>query len=125
MTVNTQRMGRAFLAISMAATLMTMVQAHAKLEKSEPADKSTLAAPPAHVQLWFDDDLDVKASKIALKGTAGPVKLGPVHLMGDKTMMADITGAMADGKYTIDWQTAGDDGHVSKGVIAFTVARKK
>jgi len=125
MTLNAKRIGRTLLAICMAATLVTMVRAHAKLEKSEPADKATLAAAPVHVQLWFDDDLDVKTSKITLKGASGPIKLGPVHLMGEKSLMADITGAVVDGKYTIDWQTAGDDGHVSKGVIAFTVAKKK
>jgi methionine-rich copper-binding protein CopC len=125
MTFNRRRIGRTLLAICLAAMLVTTIQAHAKLEKSEPADKATLTAAPTHVMLTFDDELDVKASKIALKSAAGPVKLGPVHLMGKKELMADITGTLADGKYTIDWQTAGDDGHVSKGVLSFTLARKK
>ena len=42
-------------------------------------------------------------------------------MMGEKTLMAPVTGKMADGKYTVNWQTAGDDGHVQKGTFAFNV----
>ena len=45
--------------------------------------------------------------------------------MGEKTIMAAITGTMVDGKYAVDWQTAGDDGHVQKGAFTFTLTLKK
>jgi methionine-rich copper-binding protein CopC len=32
---------------------------------------------------------------------------------------------MADGRYTVNWQTAGDDGHLQKGTFAFTVKPAK
>ena len=108
------------MAVALSAVVLSViVQAHAKLEKSEPADKATLSAPPAHVELWFNEKPDVKTSKIALRSAAGPVKLGVVH------SMADITGDMPDGAYTASWQTAGDDGHVLKGEFTFSLKRVK
>jgi methionine-rich copper-binding protein CopC len=41
--------------------------------------------------------------------------------MGKNNVMAPIVGKMADGKYTVSWQTAGDDGHVQKGTFSFTL----
>jgi methionine-rich copper-binding protein CopC len=41
--------------------------------------------------------------------------------MGEKTLMAAITGTMSGGTYTVNWQTAGKDGHVIKGDFTFSV----
>jgi methionine-rich copper-binding protein CopC len=35
--------------------------------------------------------------------------------------VADFNGKLADGQYVVSWQTAGDDGHVSKGDFSFSV----
>jgi len=98
-----------------------VVQAHAKVEKSEPADGATIAAAPASIQIWFSEAVDTKVSKIVLTGPSGAVKLGPAHSMAPRSLMAGIGGTLADGAYTIDWQTAGDDGHVVKGAPHFTI----
>jgi methionine-rich copper-binding protein CopC len=113
------------LAIIVAFTLLlpALPMAHAKLEKTEPADGATIAAVPPSVQMWFDEKLDAKVSKIELTGPAGKVAVGQTHAMGDKVLMADITGKMVDGAYTVDYQTAGDDGHVQKGKFGFTLKR--
>ncbi len=108
-----------------ALVLSVIVQAHAKLEKSEPAKNATVTAPPPHLQLWFNEKPDVKTSKIELRSASGPVKLGPVHSMDAKTLMAVVSGDMPDGSYTVSWQTAGDDGHVLKGEFTFSLKRAK
>lgn len=100
------------------------LQAHMKLEKSDPASGSTLTAAPKSINLHFNEKIDVAVSKVALKGPAGEVKLGPAHAMGEKHLMADVQGTVGDGAYTISWQSAGPDGHVQKGDIAFTVKLK-
>ncbi|MBI3403571.1 MAG: copper resistance protein CopC [Acidobacteria bacterium] len=97
------------------------VEAHAKLMKTSPADKATVTKAPASVQLWFNEAIDVKLSKVEVTGPAGKVALGVVHAMEPKQLMGPITGKMADGAYTVDWQTAGDDGHVQKGSFTFTL----
>jgi hypothetical protein len=102
-------------------SLAAFPQAHAKLQKSEPAAGTTVAAPPKQIQLWFNEKLDVAVSKVELTGPAGKVELGPVHAMDAKSLMAAIGGKVADGAYTVSWQTAGDDGHVVKGDYTFTL----
>jgi copper resistance protein C len=104
-----------------AVAFVSVVHAHMKVEKTEPAEGATLAAPPPHVQLFLSEKPDLKVTKVELVGSSGKVELGPAHMMGEKALMAPITGKMADGKYTVNWQTAGNDGHVQKGTFAFTV----
>ena len=104
-----------------AVTFSIAVQAHAKLLKTSPADKATVARVPTSVQLWFNEAIDVKLSKIDVTGPEGKVTLGTVHAMEPKQLMGPITGKMADGAYTVTWQTAGDDGHVQKGSFTFTL----
>lgn len=101
--------------------LSVVLQAHMKVEKTEPANGASLNAPPPHVQLWLTEKPDLKVTKLELEGVSGKIELGPAHMMGDKTLMAAVTGKMADGKYTVNWQTAGNDGHVQKGTFAFTL----
>jgi methionine-rich copper-binding protein CopC len=100
--------------------LTALVQAHTKLEKSEPAAGASVSAPK-QIELWFNEKVDPAVSKIELTSAAGKVTLGPTHTMGGKTLMAGITGKIAAGTYTVAWQTAGDDGHVVKGDFTFTV----
>jgi methionine-rich copper-binding protein CopC len=108
-------------AVLSAVVLTVGVQAHAKLMKTSPADKATVAKAPTSVQLWFNEAIDVKLSKVELTGPEGKVALGMVHAMESKQLMGPITGKMTDGAYTVDWQTAGDDGHVQKGSFTFTL----
>jgi methionine-rich copper-binding protein CopC len=102
-----------------------LTQAHAKLQKTEPADKAALTVAPTRVQLWFSEKPDATVSKIELKGPSGIVKLGPTHIMGEKALMAAIAGPIGDGSYIVNWQTSGDDGHVQKGEFTFTLKHAK
>jgi hypothetical protein len=114
---------RIMLTLVAVLALTVWAQAHTKLEKSEPADGATLAAPPASVQLVFNEKPDLKVSKVEITGPSGKVELGPAHSMAEKDMMAPIKGTLANGKYTVAWQAAGSDGHVAKGTFSFTVQK--
>ena len=121
--VRTVRVARWLMALAAAVVLATSVQAHTKLEKSEPADGATVSRAPTMVHLFFNEKPDLKVSKVTLVGPSGNVELGPAHSMAEKDIMAAITGAVANGKYTVNWQTAGKDGHVQKGAFSFTVKK--
>ena len=41
---------------------------------------------------------------------------------GQPLRAADFKGKLAPGEYTVSWQTAGDDSHISKGDFSFSVA---
>ena len=117
---------RAFAACAAVALMLmgaTTIEAHMKLEKSEPAANAVVAAPMPHVQIYFSEAPDLKVSKLEIKGTSPKTKLVQVHVM-EKSLMAMVEGDMPDGVYTVSWQAAGDDGHVQKGDYTFTVKRK-
>jgi hypothetical protein len=121
MKVKTGAIARMIVIALLVVSGAAMLGAHTKLEKSEPSAGATLTTAPKQLQLWFNEKLDVAVSKIELTSPTGKVDLGPVHAMGEKSLMAAINGNIAAGTYTIAWQTAGDDGHVAKGDITFAV----
>jgi methionine-rich copper-binding protein CopC len=101
-----------------------VLSAHMKLEKSEPAEGATVTAPPSSVQLFFNEAPDLKVSKLTLVGPTDKATLVGTHAMG-KSLMATVQGELADGPYTVQWQGAGDDGHVQKGEVKFVLKRAK
>jgi methionine-rich copper-binding protein CopC len=120
-----RRMAVAGLGAALALAAVTTVAAHTRLQKSVPASGATVAAPPVSISLVFNEKVDVAASKVVLTGPSGAVALAAPHAMGDTQVMAPITGTLADGSYTVAWQTAGKDGHVVKGQFAFVVKRSR
>jgi methionine-rich copper-binding protein CopC len=110
--------------VSMAAAagmLTATVYAHMKAAKYEPAADATVTATPQQVQVWFTQSPDPKVSKLEVAGPAGAVKLSGFEVKPDRSIAARIDGSLADGRYTVKWQAAGDDGHVQRGEYAFTV----
>jgi methionine-rich copper-binding protein CopC len=100
-----------------------MLEAHMKVEKTEPAADAVISSPMPHVQIFFSEAPDLKVSKLEIKGPSEKTKLVQAHVMG-KSLMAMVEGEMPDGVYTVSWQSAGDDGHMQKGDFKFTVKRK-
>ena len=122
MTTRTSPLIHIALIVAIGLMLSGLVAAHATLQKTQPASGKTVSAAPTDIQLFFDEAVDLKVSKIALTGPSGPVMLGPTSAVNPKTLMAPITGKLADGIYNVNWQTAAaDDGHVSKGAFKFTL----
>jgi copper resistance protein C len=101
------------------------LSAHMKFEKAQPASDSTVTAAPASVQVWFSEAPDAKVSKVTITGPSGPVKIADVHVMDKTSLMAMVGGPMPDGRYTVAWQAAGDDGHLQKGQFVFNVKTAK
>lgn len=100
-----------------------LLDAHMKVDKSEPAANAVVTGPQAHVQIFFSEAPDLKVSKLEIKGPSEKTKLTQMHVM-DKSLMAMVEGDMPDGAYNVTWQSAGPDGHIQKGDFAFTVKRK-
>ena len=99
------------------------VFAHMKASKMEPAANATLTTPPARIQVWFTQAPDSKVSRLELAGPAGTVKLTGFRVTTEKSIVAQVDGTLADGRYTTRWQSAGNDGHVQKGEYGFTIKR--
>ena len=95
--------------------------AHMQATKMAPAADATIAASPAQVEVWFSQEPDPKLSKLEVSGASGAVKLKPIQITKNMSIVAAIDGTLADGRYMVRWQSAGDDGHVQKGEYAFSV----
>jgi methionine-rich copper-binding protein CopC len=121
----TRRIRTAALAVAATLLVAATLAAHAKVTKTLPAADETVTAKPTVVQVWFSEAPDAKVSKLTLEGPSGAVKLGTVAAGAGNSIAAPIEGPLADGKYTVNWQTAGKDGHVQKGAFAFTVRQTR
>jgi copper resistance protein C len=109
------------MVIALSLVAATTALAHMKAAKSEPAADSTVTSSPARVQVWFTQAPDPKLSKLEVTGPAGAVKLNGFRVNDDKSIVAAVDGTLANGRYRVRWQSAGDDGHVQKGEFAFSV----
>ncbi len=117
--VMTLRLLRICAAVLFVAVLVRPVEGHMKPVKSEPA--ADAAASPKQVQVWFTQSPDPKLSKLEMTGPSGSIELTGVRVTADKSIIATVDGSLADGRYSVRWQAAGDDGHLQKGEFAFTV----
>lgn len=93
--------------------------AHADLARSDPADGSTLSAPPAAVRAWFTEAVDT--GTLAVEDAAGrEVARGGERLEKDGLSLA--LPPLAPGAYTVKWRLLSVDGHPVAGTFGFTVA---
>lgn len=106
-----------------ALLLAAAAYAHLKALKTNPEEGATQNGPVRTIRVWFNQEPDVPLSKLELEGPQGPMNIEGLHTMGEKDLMARVTGRMPDGSYTARWRTAGDDGHVLTGEWTFEVAR--
>lgn len=93
--------------------------AHADLARSDPADGSTLSAPPAAVRAWFTEAVDT--GTLAVEDASGrEVARGGERLEKDGLSLA--LPPLAPGAYTVKWRLLSVDGHPVAGTFEFTVA---
>jgi methionine-rich copper-binding protein CopC len=97
--------------------------AHSHLEKSDPADKATLSAPPKSVQLWFSEKVAAEWSKIIVTD-AGGKRVDQEKVAEDKDdpkhIQVDLN-ALQPGSYQVNWNAISGDGHRVKGDFSFSV----
>lgn len=125
MKLNLLRLRTASAIVLFAGVFATLALAHNKLLKSDPAPNAILKTAPKQIEMWFAEKPDLTVSKLAVKGPSGAVDMGPVRASAENAIVADVKGKLADGQYVVSWQTAGDDGHVSKGDFNFSVQSAK
>lgn len=117
------RQAVAFGTVALLLMLAAAAFAHLKVSNTSPEDGATLSGPVRTLRVWFNQEPDLPLSKLELAGPNGPLSVEGLHTMGEKDLMARVSGRMPDGSYTARWQTAGDDGHVLTGEWTFTINR--
>ena len=99
--------------------------AHLGLVGSTPSAGAHLAAAPREIRLSFTEVVEASVARIRLLGANGTeVATSAVRGLSDsgQVIIADITGALEAGTYTVEWQVIGKDGHPVRGTIPFVIA---
>lgn len=103
------------------AAAVQPVWAHAVLVESKPKADSTVAGPDLPVWLRFNVRVDGNRSRLHLTASDGAaVTLDAVKQPTPDTLETHSTG-LKPGAYTLQWQVLASDGHISRGVVHFTV----
>lgn len=99
--------------------------AHLALTGSTPEKGAHLAVAPREIRLTFSEEVEAAVARIRLLSANGSeVATSAVRQPADSAQMivADISGALEAGAYTIEWQVIGQDGHPVRGSIPFVIA---
>ncbi len=130
--VTRRRSARAAVALLIAGALVLVAllaasgiaQAHANLDRAEPAPNSTLPTAPRIVRAWFTEPLLAGGSALEVLDVTGRrVDLGDSRIdLADSALMTVGLPPLPDGTYTVAWRnTSTADGHPLRGTYAFTV----
>jgi copper transport protein len=98
--------------------------AHAHLRRSEPAARAQLVSPPTAIRLWFSERPELAFTRIRLlRADSTEVSLGKAASIARDALGVEsaIPSALDAGRYIVLWQTAGADGHPSRGSFEFSV----
>ncbi len=111
------------VATFVAAATTTTAFAHAKLQKSEPDNGSTLATSPAALTLHYNEPIEPAMSSVKITGAGDvAVQIGkPVLVEGNGSTLAVSVPKLSTGDYRVEWSTMGHDGHHTKGELHFSV----
>jgi len=93
--------------------------AHTHLEKSVPAEGSTLKAAPSEIVLTFAEPVRVTAFSLH-KGTEPAQKLAPLPTASQAEIRMPLPH-LAAGAYVVTWRVVSGDGHVMPGKLHFTI----
>ncbi len=94
--------------------------AHPHLQKSTPAEGSTLSAAPSFVELMFSEPARITALSIQ-KNHSAPEAIKALPTDTRPTAKVALP-TLAPGAYTLSWRVIGADGHVMSGALHFTVS---
>lgn len=98
-----------------------MCWAHAILRESTPALNSTVQGPDLDVSMRFNVRIDGTRSRVLLVAPDGTsTALALAKQSNDAILQTHATG-LKSGVYKLQWKVLASDGHMSSGVIPFTV----
>lgn len=95
---------------------------HFALSRSVPG-KDASVGPPDELRLWFTQEPQDNSLSIRLMAGEEPVETGPAVQDSDdgRVFSVAIDTALGAGDYVIAWRGLGQDGHVVRGEIPFSV----
>ena len=116
-----RRLAGLTLALVLVGAFPASAMAHTELERSTPADGSTVEAPfEGPIRLEYSEEL-ADGSKAELQDDGGgAIATATVDGPG-ATMEFELDAPLGPGDYQIAWTGIAVDGHVERGTVTFTV----
>jgi methionine-rich copper-binding protein CopC len=98
-----------------------LLEGHAILKESSPAANATVAGPDVVITLKYNVRVDSTRSKIQLSRPDESVTELPLtKQISPDTLSSKATG-LTPGAYKLQWQVLAPDGHITRGVVPFSV----
>jgi methionine-rich copper-binding protein CopC len=101
------------------------LEAHAFLERAEPAVGSTVQTSPSRVQIWFSEKLKPGFSTVQVFDASGKEvdkRDGDLDRSNQKQLRVSLP-PLQPGTYKVVWRVVSVDTHVTKGSFTFRVIR--
>ena len=113
----------AALAAALVALLPAVGHAHARLVKSDPSARATIARAPEAVRLWFNERLEPAYSSASVWSEAGTeLSREPVAVDAtDPKLLKLRLPPLAPGRYQVRYRVLSVDGHVVEDSFFFTL----
>ena len=118
-------------AVALAAAVMASAPlpaaAHALLLESTPASGATLSEPPAQLYLRFNSKLEKRLSHVTLATEKGRPLALPIAV-NDREKPDRLVlplGQLAPGAYLVRYKVLAVDGHITEGILRFSVLDPK
>ena len=101
------------------------LEAHAFLERADPAVGSTVQASPSEVRIQFTENIEPAVSSIQVFDAVGKeVDKCDLHLdRSDHAMLHVSLPQLGAGIYKVVWRVVSVDTHVTNGNFTFRVSR--
>ena len=108
-------------ALAAALSVGRFIEGHAILKESSPAANATVAGPDVSITLKYNVRVDAARSKVQLSRPDESVTELPLaKQVSPDTLSSKATG-LAPGAYKLQWQVLAPDGHITRGVVPFSV----
>jgi methionine-rich copper-binding protein CopC len=101
------------------------LEAHAFLQRAEPAVGSTVQTSPEEIRIRFSENIEPAVSSIQVFDASGKeVDKRDLHLdRSDHALLHVSLPQLSPGTYKVVWRVVSVDTHVTDGSFSFRVAR--
>jgi methionine-rich copper-binding protein CopC len=97
------------------------IEGHAILKESSPAANATVVGPDVTITLKYNVRVDSARSKVQLSRPDQSVTELPLEKQVSPDTLSSKATGLAPGAYKLQWQVLAPDGHITRGVVPFSV----
>ena len=109
---------------AMLAALPRIALCHAFVVESTPTEGAVLKTPPGQVMLRFNARIETPVTHVTLTGGHSSKRSMEISSESSTDRIIIDLPELAPDTYTLDYRVLASDGHVTEGVLHFTVLKR-